>query len=362
MKGGLLSQFELRNSALCRARVSVTMRGCKGIFASGRQVKKHEGRNLLSDTEPVGGGRYAEVSCRICLSVVGWGHASSLLFVHQCHPKEPKMKIGLLQLSDIHFREGEQNPVANRAEAIARAVCTEGSEVDGLILLLTGDVAFSGKAGEYVIAEKFVQMVYQELKLNGKAPDALAIVPGNHDCDFDRDDEVRRQLIQSPAAFTDESVVRACTGVQQSYDQFAEAVEGLSIENGKLLVKQTVEIRGQSVNLFLFNSAWMSKEREQGGSICVPRDFGPALVEGADGALNVWLMHHPYAWFEPESQKRLRGVVEERADIVLTGHEHDTASYVRQSSDARVNYVEGGVLQESPKSSASLGFRTSQRP
>ncbi len=58
------------------------------------------------------------------------------------------MRIALLHLSDIHFRE-TNNPVLNRIKQLAAAANSEDPMIDLLLIIISGDITFSGKASEY---------------------------------------------------------------------------------------------------------------------------------------------------------------------------------------------------------------------
>jgi hypothetical protein len=98
--------------------------------------------------------------------------------------EKPQM-LAILQLGDIHVREGRANPVLERAQLIASAVRTLVAPASELYLIFAGDIAFSGKHAEYKLAEAFVRGLQQELKKLPPQYGGTATIPGNHDCNFD---------------------------------------------------------------------------------------------------------------------------------------------------------------------------------
>ena len=73
------------------------------------------------------------------------------------------MHLLLLHLSDIHIAD-ERDPVLTRASMIARAAASCASEPVRCVVLVTGDIAFSGKEEEYELARAFMTELVAELK------------------------------------------------------------------------------------------------------------------------------------------------------------------------------------------------------
>ena len=106
------------------------------------------------------------------------------------------MKVLLLHLSDIHFKEGS-NKVMERIEKIPGAVQSsiDHGQIDLCIMACTGDVAFSGKKKEYQLASNFFDRLAEMIKhIPSIAELAEVYIPGNHDCDLSDKDKVREDL------------------------------------------------------------------------------------------------------------------------------------------------------------------------
>lgn len=73
------------------------------------------------------------------------------------------MKVLLVQLSDIHI-ESEDDPVLSRADAIASAIAGADYDSDVCLLAISGDLAHSGTADQYVICDVFVTGVVERLQ------------------------------------------------------------------------------------------------------------------------------------------------------------------------------------------------------
>lgn len=264
------------------------------------------------------------------------------------------MRILVLHLSDMHITTAE-DPLLARAAAIAAATATLAEQASAILVMTTGDIAFSGSTAQYALAETFFSQLTaslsEELTLRGQAaPIYHAIVPGNHDCDFSDVPLVREivmdKILADASTADDPSVISLCTDVQRNFTIFAEkATTGGSTSQTRLLNAYRFQIADANIHVFGLNTAWISRKHEQQGRLFMPPSVVPDL---ADDSLTIVAFHHPYNWLESNNARAFRKRVESIADIVLTGHEHDAGSVIQERARGQVNtYVEGGVLQDS---------------
>src|SRR5262245_12718589 len=95
------------------------------------------------------------------------------------------MKFTWLHVSDFHVKAGDPYDRNVVLRALVRAVEEYRSGQEGLVpdaIFATGDIAHSGKPGEYEIAAKFFDEL---LRAAGLDKSRLWVIPGNHDVDRD---------------------------------------------------------------------------------------------------------------------------------------------------------------------------------
>ena len=93
-------------------------------------------------------------------------------------------EIAWLQVSDIHMRlrdEWSQDVVLRAMADSIRQRRAHGLALD--FVLVTGDLAFSGKSEEYVLVGRFLDEL---VSATGVAKERIFCVPGNHDVNRSR--------------------------------------------------------------------------------------------------------------------------------------------------------------------------------
>ncbi len=268
------------------------------------------------------------------------------------------MKLMLLQLSDIHLKgDARKNPILARAERIAQAVLGVPDDVDGYVIVMSGDTASSGKAAEYQHAIGFYSSIVQTIaKQFPKKPIIFALVPGNHDCNFESEDSTRSILLSKLqlSDLIDAAPISLCQDVQSDYiafvDQLTAAIPQARVIGLKgWFESKTEPICERTIQFHLLNSAWCSKLHETQGQLLFPVALWEENTSdkgSADVVLAV--LHHPYNWLPAENARALRAALDGCSDLVLTGHEHDALGYSKATTNGEtIEYLEGGVLQDS---------------
>jgi len=261
------------------------------------------------------------------------------------------MVTGILHLSDIHFKHPDQSRLVDRITSLAAAVKTRSTTLDALLVILSGDISFSGQPSEYSAAHIFTETLFAELKKEDKIQIlGPVIIPGNHDCSFPENDDIRPALLNGLQTEVDGlnlsgAKVRQVLSVQDNFFEFENKYSRvIRAGSSRLYYQQEFQLSGETISVHCFNTAWVSTLPETQGRIFLPPTLRPARSVGIP-ELSVTIFHHPYRWFEPTRGREFQRLVETISDIVLTGHEHDGDHSRRQSSQgADVSYIEGAAL------------------
>jgi hypothetical protein len=261
------------------------------------------------------------------------------------------MPVVVLHLSDIHIRNAK-DPILSRAKSIAACCYAHLPEAKALIMMVSGDIVYDGLLDEYELAQKFVRELVDEIHKEKRLPVHLVFCPGNHDCDFERNTKIRElaleALRQHGTDAVDDSVIAACCTVQSAYFNFIEQLNAhyKSPEGDRLWQTLRLEVDGKDVVVDCINVAWMSRIREEQGSLSFPYDR--YIKETKDKPdVRIAVMHHPFHWLSQRIYQPFRKALREREHIIFTGHEHiGNFGENTDTESGESAYVEGCVLQD----------------
>ena len=274
------------------------------------------------------------------------------------------MKLGIIHLSDIHFRKGSFNPKDDReiAKAISAAVRTELIGTTHVILVVSGDIAYAGDDEEFRYAADWFSDLYTLVADGCDATCWIICSPGNHDVDHSKNRSLRRALLnqvrQDSALSSDRDVIEECTKEQESFFLFRNDLEGndILVHDDPLLRIHRIRDEESIIQVNVFNSAWMSPIDERPGSIVFPIEDYRERLQKPDG-FSISVLHHPLGWFTTEHSRKLRTELTACSSVVLFGHEHipDNTRLLTELGD-HVRIVDGGVLRGTDSQDSSFNL------
>jgi hypothetical protein len=275
-----------------------------------------------------------------------------------------KMITALVHLSDIHLKTSG-NVIAQRVGQLAAAICSADTRCRDYVVILTGDIAFSGDAEEYLAGERFLNELRGAVakQLGGSSIATLAI-PGNHDCVLPKSDIALRAALIGAIGPTlqhaqpDEAILKSLLNAQDAFFAFAARLGVLGDHlYQKLCTTTLVQLGQHTVQFALYNTALLSRLHEEQGELLVPLEVIKShITVDSSAVLTVAVFHHPYNWLQAENAIAFRNYVETTCEIALTGHQHVQSGYTKDLlTGQQLLYLEGDVLQETGKPNAS-GF------
>jgi hypothetical protein len=260
------------------------------------------------------------------------------------------MKLAIVQLSDVHIKT-PGDLILQRTREIVLAVKNVAPIADTYLLAVTGDVAFSGARDQYELAAHFFLSIKHELEKTTK-PVWQFYIPGNHDLDFTEQPDTRDALLQyvrkNPETIDCHGeTVKQIVGVQANFFEFEGAMHGTIARPTpeRLAYSHTFGASGNRIRVSCFNTAWTSTNPEAPGTLVFPAKLVMKDREPVD--IEIAAFHHPSNWLMPDNSRAFRIAVESSADVIMTGHEHETSAFRKQGVDTgTTQHVEGAVLQE----------------
>lgn len=271
------------------------------------------------------------------------------------------MQISILHLSDLHFRE-KNNSIIDKQTLFFNAVKNNINMSSYLFIVITGDIANTGKSDEYNEFEKFIKHFENDLKRY--CPDVIVeyvLSPGNHDCDFSaegqevRDAIISNTILLNPNA-TSIALVDLCAQVQKNYFSFVAKLHNHDALNqelsNKLLYRYEFLLKNKyKISFNSYNFSFMSQKKEKQADLIFPLhliDSKKILSTKNDFRLNISIFHHPLHWLKHTSIRDFTEFVNESSDIVFSGHEHDTSGKETKDifTQEYIEYIESGSLQD----------------
>ncbi len=253
------------------------------------------------------------------------------------------MSLSILHFSDIHLKT-ESNMIESRLDKLKQACVSALPYGNDTVILISGDIAFSGKEAEYTVAQKMIDTIKDYLVEQRNANVHVCFVPGNHDCDFALSNSVRDLLVNTvKAADIDEKVFKEISGVQQAYRFFSTKYNTTSEE---LIYTKELNVSGSRILFVLINSAWMSVLKETPGHLLLPKQLFPK-IDTRNYKMVVSVLHHPLSWLHQDSIPDVHAFLRETTDVLFVGHEHRKDSYRVQGSKWSFKQFQGRELQNS---------------
>ena len=259
---------------------------------------------------------------------------------------------------DIHIKTGEDF-ILQKARGIVSAVKSVSPKPSAYLLAVTGDIAFSGKVEQYELACTFISAIKQGLD----TPESKVFqffIPGNHDLDFLSEPDTREALLHHVRQHLEKvdpagDDVKQILSIQKNFFTFEAQMLGLEERPAKsrLAYSCTFSVAGNSVRVNCFNTAWVSTNPENPGTL----SLFPLLWSKSQRiktALEISAFHHPTNWLIPDNGRAIRCAIERSSDIIFTGHEHESSVYRKSDSQTGdTEHIEGAVLQVDGSSDVS---------
>ena len=268
------------------------------------------------------------------------------------------MRLLLLHLSDIHLDAKGENPALLRAHQIAYAALGNAPGVTHVLVLITGDIVDKGQSDAFEWASLFcadLSMSIHEFDPKIELVD-FVITPGNHDVVLPTTDEAGyvwrgalNDLRSRPTSFSEvEAPVRICLANQGQFFSFlARVARTAPTEGERLAYLRSYDVGNLKVEVVAVNTSWMCEGKEKGADQGELLALAPQELPAARGPeIRIVLLHHPVSWLQRENGRPLERRLYEYADLVLSGHEHDSSQFVRHKDGGKESAMfEADALQ-----------------
>lgn len=255
----------------------------------------------------------------------------------------------LIHISDLHIRQKDDfdrsvvlDPLIRRSkEDLKKGFTPE-------IVVVTGDIAFSGKKEEYEIAKTFFDRLLKGL---GLSDDRLFVVPGNHDVDrkryrpkdvpgYDNMRELNEELANSDYRA---DLLKGMTDYFRFVERHYSHLQDISDWLVPFAMVHKAKC-GKRIGLVGLNSAWMCRRSPDEKEIAIGeyqiKTATDMLEKAGKVDLVVNLFHHPLNWLWPEDRRICKAYIKNA--VALCGHLHDPEGTFFQDLDGQYYQFQAG--------------------
>jgi len=259
-----------------------------------------------------------------------------------------------LHISDLHFQEGD----AYERDSVLRALidaCREDAlfESQPDFVICSGDIAFSGRPEQYLLATAFFDELLVALKLGRER---LFVVPGNHDIDRRAGSALVRTLKseEESVRFFAEVPIAHVSSRQSAYaawyNEFFNGIRTFSL-GGSFNQPTSLNVGKSVVEIVEFNTAIFCLDDNDAGKLWLGRRCLSDVPnrEKADELLRIAVMHHPISWLSEVEQVNIKSSLHDKFDIVARGHLHKNEIEQIADLSASTLFVAAGACYQTKR-------------
>lgn len=256
------------------------------------------------------------------------------------------MKLLIVHLSDMHFGDGT-NYLKENLDGIVNAMNTSMAEIQHVLIIVSGDLTFSGKQQQCKRVVRFFEELKQAINARYQTQDIRFImVPGNHDVDYDIGvgDRKRTGLEAIDKAVTYDAEIPAEQAKLQQFYVLAGRYN--CFVNKNLLHQKTLTYDSVKIQINLINTAIFSSNDEDQGYHYLRQTEIDRLGEQGESDFVFSVMHHPQGWFNWRVGDQLEAALYERSDLIFVGHKHYETTRTISDAKSSVDVLSGGMLSD----------------
>jgi len=223
------------------------------------------------------------------------------------------MTLTWLHVSDFHLQDGDPYDRDVVLRSLVKSVerfRTNGRKPD--LVFATGDVAASGKAGEYELATRFFDDLINAAALQRRH---LFVVPGNHDVDRIRGTGLARTLQsreEADAYFGPDVPLYHILSKQNAfvtwYNRYFENIRSFP-QKSTCGPVEAVDVRGIKIGVLPIDTGLFCQDDNDHEKLWMGRRCLDAALEELkkiDASITMAIFHHPLDWLNPIERSNIR--------------------------------------------------------
>lgn len=219
-------------------------------------------------------------------------------------------------------------------------------DIDKIVIIISGDCAFSGSESEYKYVWSIVGNIIKNFKKAFHSTDYIEVltVPGNHDMDFSKGSLTVDDL--NDIYITDTYNKELPQEIDKLANYFNFAKYNKCFIKNSIYDYRIINFGGYKIQFDLINSALFSiKDKEDKGLHYIPSHCIDSFSKPTDTDLSVVVMHHAPEWFCDNTKHLFEEAIMKKSSVAFFGHEHYLDCKESQSSSTNSTLIlTGGAL------------------
>ncbi len=233
--------------------------------------------------------------------------------------------IVFLHLSDIHI-QAEKNINDEHISKIVDSLKSYKSiNINNIIIILSGDITYSGNASQFLNAKKLMGSLIAKLKRTFKCCYTVLVVPGNHD--VNHADSILSVICLKDGKYL-EYETREYSKMNSFYN-FARLNKCFDHSEIYCDIRR-LTINNCKIKVNLINNGIFSTCDEYKGLLYLPNDCIDKLSDREDADFVITIMHHAPDYYRDDIKNRVEDTIVKNSNILFHGHEH--YNYSKQTS------------------------------
>jgi len=266
------------------------------------------------------------------------------------------MTFRILHLSDFHFKVDNIAQDIVLESMLKQIESISKTENKPNMLIITGDISYSGKQEEYSLAKEFIDKIAQFCEIT---IDNIFIIPGNHDVDRGK---IGKGHLNWWYDFNDETSLLDVLTSDQSFPIIFSKTNAYfdfikSYMTGKTEIGQFGEFvtqipfgeNGLSIKVVGLNSSiFCGYDGDDQKKLALGLTQATKCNDKVDELLDIIItcLHHPFDCFHP-CEKPTLNVIQRFSNIILSGHVHEpTNSFRYDGNSGETIFITSGSAYE----------------
>lgn len=250
------------------------------------------------------------------------------------------MRLLILHLSDMHVKD-HGSIESFRIQKIADSVASVGY-FDRAILVISGDIAFSGTADQYDHAWKLVGNIITKVKKRNNHPERIEVicVPGNHDLNHFGAPKTSEMLQEIRKSNKYESCLNDEFKKQSAFFDFANRNQCFASKGA--FDRRILSFDDFKIEVNLINTGIFSILEEDKGLHYLPKSCINELEQPSGANLVFTVMHHSPDWYIDDQKNILEREIYNKSSLVFFGHEHFIGSKALSFAAEKQSQIQAG--------------------